>query len=197
MSDLRAVNEAFLRAFNRSELERLVRFSLGRELAHVADGPDLIALVFSLTSWAYRDGKLGQLIDAAKKESDNPLIQKLTTPEIGEEREYSNENIIEVLDQNVTNFELLDYRLRELQKDVERLSVVLTGPDGTTGVRASSLNNQRDIQDIKRSVSRLESALDTGPDLLKSRSAKILFTVICVFLASILIIVSAGAFGWV
>lgn len=79
MSNLQEINEALLVAFNLSSLERLVAYHLDIELEKVATGGNLKGIVFALTQWATRAGRLVELIEAARAESEHPAVQALSS----------------------------------------------------------------------------------------------------------------------
>jgi hypothetical protein len=65
-------------AFNRSELERLVRFKLGGSLDAIAGSADLSDVAFKLLEWAERNGMTGKLWDAVvAAKPAHPAVKEL------------------------------------------------------------------------------------------------------------------------
>ena len=80
MSDLETINKAFLDAFTEDDLRQLVKFNLDVNLASIVEGGNLRSVIFAVTSWAGRHGRLPALVQAAKDSTSNPLIEKLEIP---------------------------------------------------------------------------------------------------------------------
>jgi hypothetical protein len=70
---------ALVRAFpSKGELERMVRFSLGENMASITRGENLNDIVYSLVEWAEAHGRLEALITAARNENPtNPDLNLL------------------------------------------------------------------------------------------------------------------------
>lgn len=161
MDTIRNVNDALLDAFPDIEsIERLVRFGLDKNLNEIASGRDLVSVVFRLTSWAESQGRLTDLVDAAKEQ--NSGNEKLQALEIFAKDRGARER--ERSEAAVTNWELIDYRLQRLSEEVKSLrteelaalSRVVVGPDGTDGIRQIALDGQRVSQDNSKKISAIE-----------------------------------------
>lgn len=159
MDTIEDVNAALLDAFRDTDsLERMVRFGLDENLRSIAHGRDLTAIVFRLTDWAESHGKLSELVQAAKESTQNELVRRLDVQpgQRGERQEYRSRA------NNVGNWELLEYRLSELDKKVQE--------------------NQRVSKENQRKIDQIYLMSERGPDLLKTPESRILFGVILILL---------------
>ncbi len=76
-SELQELYHALLSAFPTvDELEQMVRFELDEQLEHIAAGQDLGDIVFNLITWAEAQGKLEELIQAARNNNPGNLYLK-------------------------------------------------------------------------------------------------------------------------
>ena len=57
---------ALLAAFDAAELAQMVKVALGEDLASIAGGGTLAAVVFNLIQWAERRARVGDLVAAAQ-----------------------------------------------------------------------------------------------------------------------------------
>jgi tetratricopeptide (TPR) repeat protein len=75
---LKQLTQALLSAFPRREdLAMMVSFNLGRNLAEVAEGKTDRGVVFSLIQWAQAQGRLEELVTAARTENpENPDLSR-------------------------------------------------------------------------------------------------------------------------
>lgn len=161
MDTISTVNDALLGAFrDADQLERLVRFGLNENLHEIAEGRDLAAIVFRLTDWAESQGLLTELVDAAK--SERPHNAKIQALDIRAEQRAARQHYRSKVTGNVGNWELLEYRLSELQRKVEE--------------------NQRVSKENQRKIDQLYIAYDRGPDLLKTPKSRRLFAAIFILL---------------
>lgn len=75
---LKRIQEALLSAFNLAELRSLVRTDLDKDLDHITTGGSLTSIVFELTTWAERNGRLQELVEKARAvRPGNPLLRDL------------------------------------------------------------------------------------------------------------------------
>lgn len=156
MSTFREINNAFLAAFTANELTRLVKFSLDIDLVEVAAESDLSDIVFRLIEWAYRHGRISELIDAAKEESQHPEVQKLSSPTTNGVISssglitYSSVGEIGAMDYSSDKFENIEIRMAILEQDVSRLGQIVTGELGDGGIRRSTYANGVKLEQIER-----------------------------------------------
>lgn len=79
------VQKALLAAFNEAELEQMVKFGLGVNLAEVAGGANLEEIVFNLVAWSERTGREMQLVSAAQDANgENLQLRGLTASWAGD-----------------------------------------------------------------------------------------------------------------
>ncbi len=62
---LKQLHDALLSAFDRGDLQRMVRFELDENLGAIAGGGNLSETVFNLIQWAERRGRIGDIIQGA------------------------------------------------------------------------------------------------------------------------------------
>lgn len=170
---IESVNLALLDAYrDEEELERVVRYGLNVSLASVATGRDFTAIVFRLTDWAERAGRLPELVEAVKE--DRPQNQKVQRLDIRAGEQATRQRERERSEAVVGNLELIEYRLGQLDDEVREL-------------RQISRENALKIDQLRAMV-------DRGPDLLASKSSRALFTAIFLMLALVLGVIVVDAF---
>ncbi len=70
--------DALVEAFTKDTLRRLVRIELDRTLEAIADGENLSVVVFNLVTWAEKQGRIEDLIQAAHRQNGgHPQIRQL------------------------------------------------------------------------------------------------------------------------
>lgn len=177
MSTIESVNLALLDAYREDDLERVVRYGLDVELSSVATGRDLTAIVFRLTDWAERAGRLPELVEAVKE--DRPQNDKIQALEIrASEQIERRKNRSEAV---VGNLELIEYRLSLLDAEVKENQRL-------------SRTNAGKIDRLQATTDYLQATTDRGPDLLASKSSRALFTAIFIMLALVLGVIVFEAF---
>ena len=81
---LQAVHDSILDSFQLAELQQLVRYKLDVDLSAVAGGANSSEIVFNLIDWAYREGRLGELIEsAAESKPKNARLAALRADALG------------------------------------------------------------------------------------------------------------------
>ena len=180
------VNRAFADAFTIEELTRLMRFDFNIDLEDISSGNnDKIQVIFDLTRWADKAEKLEQLIRAAKAATTNVQIHALPdTISRANKKRMDSEQLV-----------LLLFRLEAVEKAVDEIKRIVTGPDGDNGVRSLARDNARKLENIRNTLNRLEIAVSEKPQSFQDIRSKLVFGVILALLAGTFAIVALGSLG--
>lgn len=218
MSSIQQINESFLEAFDNQSLARIVKYGLDVDLESITSGGDFTRTVFELTNWAAKNNRLPRLLQEAKGHTQNPEIQELEyTPKIQRTRDLSGSSIGRGLMENRESVEYLIFQLSQLTSELSLVKKILTGTEGNHGVRRTSEDNARSISEVMQILEKMESrqsgmigdisslqqemmklqiSINTPPDIFRFPKAKFILYSMFFLLLLTVVLVGAGAFGW-
>lgn len=145
--DLSAVHKAIIEAFDKDELERLLRFDLGYSLNSLSsEQSDWEKIAFDVVDKAARQNWLDELVDAMQTENPNsPIVRSLDSfgGEMG--REYNG----------------LSSQISGISQDIFRLRNVVLGDDeiGTEGILSRLKAIENKIESLGGEVRRIDTTL--------------------------------------
>ncbi|MEM7133457.1 MAG: effector-associated domain EAD1-containing protein [Chloroflexota bacterium] len=182
--EMQEVLDAILDGYTRESFAQVLSIELSKDLStYSAQGATFQEAAFSVIQGARREGWQGDLIYALQRGNPgNPLIGSLSSGEIAVGSEmaerYSGELEIRV--------GRLESAMDSAIDRIERLSNIVTGPDGGNGIRA-------EVRELRRAIENLSD----HQGLFDSIEAKIVFGFIMFALSGVFLMMLGGTLGWI